>query len=297
MSIFSASLSYNNFANQNSAAGSNSWGVASGADVTVLPASQGSQWIIWGLLNSAAAVGEAFNGVNITCTIDFTVGGGGGGITRVASLWGDVRNAFNFTNQAGTATGASAVGTGTGNNPNFNMNKAGITSTDLKNGNFFVGFYVTTGGQNTGDGTFRISGARATCYFGTDTPGGGSGGSGSTKMTLTNPASNNNPGQYNGTTFASLTSQLTAPVPTLSYSHDWGVQAPLRFPNGTQSFSELKGQNNGNSYVSQSGIITIPAGTPAGNYSITCVCSVTSNAVQSASLIVLPTRSGLFYEF
>jgi hypothetical protein len=293
MSIFTA-VGSASWGSQNSAAGAAAWSNVAPNIVAVIPAGQGSAWIIWALMDSGITTGETFNGVKVQINHDFTFVGGS---TRIATIFSDVLKSFTFTGAAGVSS-ATILANAAAASPTFTLTKAGITSSDLKAGNLFVGIYVATGAQDgSTSGAYRLSNVKFTCYFGSDTPAGGDSGSGSTKANLSNPSSNNNPGQFNGTTFAAPSCTLVAPVPTLSYVVNWGVSAPLKFPNGTQAFSELKGQNNGNSYVSSPGIITIPPGTPAGNYSVSSSISISSNWVQSSALIVLPTLTGMFSEF
>jgi len=242
----------------------------------------------------------AFNGCRVQANIDFTVGAGGGGITRLANLFCRVSKAFDFTGVGGSS-GDSVTGTGTGKGTNFVQTAAGITSSDLNAGNVFVGFYVTSSGADAGNGTFRISNINLTTYWGTSVP---SPPGGSIFVTLVNPAANYTPGKYNGSNFDSVQATLTGPLPQSFFNFVWTIvgNAGIKFAaNNTQSLTQAQGTsgNPGNPYFNQTGVITIAQGTPPGTYSLLLDVQGISGQTfqQSSNLIVVPSSGGILSEF
>jgi hypothetical protein len=262
---------------------------------------------VWQVKIPGLTPGQAFNGIRLVGTNDFTVGGGGGGIVRTAQAYADVFHTFNeFLSTIGSGAGATVPGTGTGQNVDVVLNPVGFTSTDLVNGTFYVGFCVNTtvADPGLGEGLFRTSALNWTLYTGTDQP---SPPPGTASGSLSNPVGNQT-GQSPGGQFASVTvnvipvnngdTPITAQfnLPTFP-----GLPAgTLLFASNGAAISPSLPVNAGNLWTTSCGLINISSLVPPGTYNIGCFIQSGGppgyNFNLFANLVVMQQGRGWFFE-
>lgn len=248
--------------------GTANWSTVSATIVAVIPVNVGTNWVIWQIGVSSIATGEAFNGVTITGTNSFAVSGAN---TRVAQLLANLFNSFNAFNGA-TGTLMDSYTANSGNKPlAYTLTKAGFTSTDLKNGNFFLGIAVNTNNNDPsyGNGTFTYNSFTFQIYTGSDFP---NPPATAAAGTWSNPNANNNPGVLPGASFASINYRLKSPIPQTFFNMQFqSSNAGILFPNGTTlspSFPKGTGNDASHPYDADTGIITVASSVAPGVYTI-----------------------------
>lgn len=267
---------------------------------------QGSSWCVWQVQIAGATPGEVFNGIRIQGTADFTVGGGGGGITRTAEQYVDLEKVFtSFIDKVGTSTGIVIPGSGVGQEINYVKTAPGFTSDDLIAGTFYVGLGAlsTAADAGLGDGNFRTATLTWTIYTGADLP---DPPPGTPTGYLTNPASNTNPGvSEDDGVFLPVTFVLTGGtgafknvVWTLPTAFPNPAESKIKFDiNGTQSYSvPLSG-----SQVDTGTMSVVPAWATPGQYTLSCnVTGFDGGGTIGLSAVLTikePGGSGWFWEF
>ena len=271
MSVIQVPASPNRWGSAYSSYGTANWATVSATIVASIPVNVGTNWTIWQIGVSSIATGEAFNGVTISGSNGFVVPSSPN--ARVAQLLVNAFNNFNAFNGA-TGTLMDSYTSGAGNkNLAFTFTKAGFTSTDLKNGNFFLGIAVNTNNNDPsyGPGSFTYNSFSFQLYTGSDIP---NPPATAAAGTWTNPNANNNPGALPGASFASLNYRLKSPIPQTFFNMQFqSSNAGILFPNGTTlspSFPKGTGNDASHLYDSDTGIISVGAGVAPGVYTIRC---------------------------
>ena len=265
-----------------SAYGSNFWGMISGGVASSIPNAQGAAWAYWKMQASGIPAGQAFNGFNVQANIDFTVGAGGAGISRASSLYVLGLPHTGFGGASGVAI-SGAPGTGAGQVVNAVYQPAGFTSSDLLNGTMYLGVAVSTTGADAGlgNGIFRYVPTNIILYTGADTP---TPPAGNISGTLTNPAANNFPGAFPGSTLAALTFVYAQPKPDAVATAFFSIVGTTKLTftgNPTVSLD----CSSGHGYTCTTPLINIAADCPPGVYQI----SMQVNNATSPTYVVWTT--------
>lgn len=262
----------------------------------------GSTWIIWQIGATGINPGEPVNAVQISGSHFFNVYGGGG-YARQCTLY-----CKTATTLAGITGSGDGVATIPGNANTHGVNNVGVptpvglTSTNLLNGQFFLGYAVKTSSDQPlfGPGVYSTTALSFKFYTGPDNP---NPPPNAPYGTLTNPTSNMTPGKPSGGQFSPLTFQLISPLPqtfiTISFETS---HTGLRFSNGNQIMSLNKGLNNdpANPYIGVCSPIDINPTLAGGTYGVKAgIASIGGGSiVLSASLVVVSnTNQGFFMEF
>jgi hypothetical protein len=299
MAIITINANPSAYAAQPSAYGAATWNLYAGPQVGAsIAAGNGTGWMVWAFGATGITPGETVNAVSVSGVNDFTVGGGGAGRVRTATLYGRALNSFTFTNAAGTSLD-TYVGTGTGKSLNASFAPAGsLTTTDLLNGTCFVGVAVATntGDPTLGNGDFRYNAFSFTFYTGAD---GATPPPTTTVTTLSNPIGNTTPGVKPGGQFAALGWTFVQPKPQTLIRVSFGVpiNSGLTFAgSGNYQHTITKGTSGdpANPYAGTTTAINCAASTKPGTYLITT--STDTGGAASAQLIVKARPSGFFFE-
>jgi hypothetical protein len=275
------------------------WSLPAGVPTNVVGIGAGTKWMVWLFTTTGIPPGESFNGIRVQGTNDFTVGGGGAGMTRQAIVYLRPSKSFDYAGQTGSSV-QTLVATGTGASLNTLLTPAGWTSTDLLNG-VFVGVAAMTnsGDSGQGSGTLRYNAITFTFYTGSDVP---SPPAGQTKTTLTNPVANYNPGKFAGQQFAALDYVLLDPHTNAYFNMEFDLPLGLTFVNsGSTNITLQKGASGdtANPWNASTGLINVAASTKGGTYSIRAQCrgvsgNPTVSGIQTGQLLV-QTRRRYFY--
>jgi len=210
-----------NFGDTPSAYGNYPWGGASASAIaSTLPATAGTVWAVWQIGVVGVPAGQVVNGINVSGPFSFGVSGG----VRKASLYVYANSSFNpFTGSPGVGPIAVATAGAAAVNVNYNYSPVGLTSDNLANGTFYLGFAVQTDGGNAGagNGTISLGTLSWTIYTAPDQP---IAPPGSPSCRIINVPGNINPGVFPGSSFAAITCQLLQPVPQSNYATRFDVQ-------------------------------------------------------------------------
>jgi hypothetical protein len=299
MSIITFQGSPTSWGQQGSAYGSTGWAYDGNNPTSSIPLGAGTYWIIWQLRTSGIASGQALNGLRIFGGNDFTVGGGGGTRTRIATLYASARKTYSFVGTGGSTVG-TLPGTGAGANTDYVMSMSGFTTDDLLAGNLYVGMAVSTNSADSGlgNGIYRLGSRTFTVYTPPDIPQP----PGTTVVTtLVNPTGNTLPGKFPGQQFAALTYTLWQPQPQASYQMAFSIGNGFTFAsNGSSLLTLNKGTVNdpASPYIGSTGLINMPAGIKPGSYPIfASINGITGGAGSAvAQLVVAARRAGFFFE-
>jgi hypothetical protein len=251
-----------------SAYGAAGWSMsASSAVITRVPVGAGSAWCVWQLGIPGLPPGQAITGIRLSGFIAFYVGTMTG-VVRTATAYVNMFKTFaEFSGTNSNDPMATIAGDGQGINLDYTFRKGGFTSTDLANGNVFVGIAVSTTNVDTsrGDGQYSFGALNWTVYTAPNDP---APPAGSITTRLTNPPANVSPGVFRGGQFAQLTMQLLTPLPQTSYTtrFDLPVGGGLTFPGGSLGKLINTGTSAipGDPYRGYSGPINIAANAKLG---------------------------------
>jgi hypothetical protein len=295
MSIVSITASATGFATQQSAYGSTGWSSGSNLISSSISQGQGTSWAVWAVQTNSVTAGQVFNGLKVTGTNDFTVGAGGVGKTRQATLYVKLLKTFSFTGIGGNNV-QTLVASGVGSNLTTSQALQSLTSDDIRAGNCFFGVAVSTDTNDSGqgNGTFRYAALNFTVYTGVDSPFSEP----TVTTTLTNPGNNVTPGKTPGGQFEAATFALTAPIPTTLFTMTFTLTGGLTFvSNGAGSLSLNKGANV-DGYSASTGLIAIPSGTAPGVQTLSATIGGLpgGNGFKTGSLVVIPAYYDGFME-
>jgi hypothetical protein len=278
------------------------WSLPAGVPTNVVGIGAGTKWMVWAFTTGGITAGESFNGIRVQGTNDFTVGGGGAGKTRQAVVYLRASKSFDYAGTTGSSV-QTLVATGTGANLNTVLTPSGWSSTDLLNGNVFVGVAAMTnsGDSGQGDGTLRYNAITFTFYTGSDVP---SPPAGQTKTTLTNPSGNYTTGKFAGQQFAALDYVLIDPHTNAYFNMEFALPLGLTFVNsGSTNMSLQKGASGdpANPWNASTGLINVAASTKGGMYPIQAQCrgvlgNPTVSGIQTGQLFVRTRRNYHFWE-
>jgi hypothetical protein len=294
VAILTLNASPTGWANQSSAVGVAPWYTVSSVPQTALPQGAGSSWIVWSIPPlTAIPPGDAFNGLLVSGTNDFTVGGGGVGKTRQATLYMNLLRSFAFTGTSGTAM-STLVGSGSGVALNYTFPTSGFTGNDFRNGVVFLGVYGNSDGGDAGqgDGTLRFNSLVWTIYTGTDTT---TPPAGNVAGTFTNPTANNLPGVFPGGVFTGLTFVYAQPKPNSLATATFVISGTtkLAWTSGGQSVG--LDCSSTHSYSCTTPNISIAADTPPGTYQISMQVNNGSSPIYTQwTTVVVRQRPDMF---
>ena len=281
MSVVQVTASQTKFAQTFSAYGGYAWWPGPYSNV---PAGAGAGWVIWQFGIAGLPANEPFNGVTITGNNKFIVGNGAG-ITRNATLYTRLSNAFAFDGTSGGVV-ATYPGTGASQGMNTTLTNSALSSNDLIAGNCFIGVAFSTSSLNpsSGDGVFTYGGLNFQFYTGTDSPNPpATQPAGKWK----NPADNTDPGAYPGDAFESINYRLTSPLPQTFMGMQFQIigggnasdRAGITFPNGSSTsplYSKgAQGADPSHPYDQDTGLIAVASTVRPNVYSIRCTTTGT----------------------
>ena len=262
-----------------------------------IPNAAGTAWAIWRVITSAAAVspGAPFNGVMIQGPLSFT---GAAADKRSALLYLGLRKDPNFGSEAGTFID-TYIGDGANHAISVLLTDTSMTGADIIAGNCYVGAAVRTGDipPTTAVGAFFFGALKWQFSYGADIPGGG----GTQIVTeLINPQPNWSPGKYNTQAFDSLRCNILQTPYDQYVGFSWVLPTGLTFAvNGSNNLQHNRGVLGypADPMGSDTGVINIAPGTPAGIYIIVLYISAASYNTQiSTQLVIRPRNTGFFTE-
>jgi hypothetical protein len=307
MAVTSVSANPGAHSNSVSAYGNVGWAMSASSAVMArpIPAGDGSAWCVWQVGVSGLPPGQAITGIRLSGSIAFYVGTMTG-VVRTATAYVNMFKTFaEFSGANSNNPMATIAGDGNPTNLDYTFKKGGFTSTDLANGNVFVGIAVSTINADTtrGDGQYSFGALNWTIYTAPDDP---APPAGSITSKLINPTPNTNPGVFTGGQFAQVTLQLLTPLPQSGYSSrfDLPYQSGLTFAsNGLTGLNLQSGtvSNPTDPYRAYSGLLNIAAKTKPGVYSIYGTVSGLSGvgsgptSQQIFSQLTVRSRSGMMF--
>jgi len=297
MSVLSITANPGASAQTGSAYGAVAWSPGAANLNSYPPPGSGCAWIYWQIQSSLLPPGQAFTGMSIGGGSAFAPAG------RNCTLFAKLSKTPLANGSSGDTLLNLTGGAGYSNVPGIYSPSIGLTTNDVIAGNCYFGLAAIT--TPTGPALLGIIDSGALdweLYFGADTPT-----PPSTEIagTLANPVGNNTPGKLAGIQqFEALTFTHTQPRPRNSLTFVWRLPTPTvcTFADtGTNGKTVLGGVvgNPSQPYVTSSGLINIPAGTPPQIIAIEVADSSSGLAtfILNSTLRIAPSAGGGFTEF